>query len=164
MRRPPHDTRRGAGAERYFSHPDFAAADAIEDTYERARAIDAIRHAVDREEDARDGLPSAHQINTILADAFALLLDRRYCTPVIETALRRALDRSLEYRGHGRQNPEVRRRLDCRLRCHARIEDHEATAQIAREVKEEQVRRRLITNKNIDLFELFRDIDEEQAA
>ncbi len=33
MRRTPHDTRRGAGADSYTSHPDFAAADAIEDTY-----------------------------------------------------------------------------------------------------------------------------------
>lgn len=160
----PHDTRRNSGADRYTSHPDYAAADAIEDTYARARAIDAIRHAVDREVAAANGIPTGHQINMILADAYALMLDRRYSTPAIESALRRALDRSLEFRGIDRKNSETRRRLDCRLRVHKRVEDHEATAQIAREVKQEQVRRRLQTNSHLDLYELFRNLDDDRVS
>lgn len=158
----PHDTRRGSS--RYLTAPGYAEADSIEDTAARARAIDAVRQRVLREEAGMSNVPSAHQLNSALADALGLALNPHYGSPDVSMVLGRAMRRAMRYRGFDPDDQEIHRRLVIRLRPQQRIQDWEASERIRKEVAEEQARRRLTSTDVVDLAAMFAGLDEDEPV
>ena len=137
---PTYDTRRGASIHRGVE--GYAEADAIEDRRERERALAAVRAAGNRETRVESGAPSAHQINSMLADAVGLALADPTHAAAMKAIFGPVMKRSLAARGFTLKHQDTLRLVDTRLRPSTRLLEYEARERMEKEIADAMERRR----------------------
>ena len=153
---PTHDTRRGSS--QYRSAPGYAEADAIEDPHERERALDAVRAQAIRDARVERGVPTAHQIASMLADAVGLAMQDPQHAHLMKTVFGPAMRRAMKSRGFSLKDPETLRLFDTRLRPSVRLQEFEARERMEREIAEAAKRRQRTTYaETIAILEDMRD-------
>ena len=153
---PTHDTRRGSS--RYRGAEGYDAADAIQDRHERERALDAVRASAKRGERGGRGVPSAHQIHSMLSDAVGLALDDPKHAKLMKAVFGPAMKRAIQARGFSLKDPETLRLFDTRLRPSVRLLEYEAQERMEREIAAAAKRRRTTTYaETLAILEDMRD-------
>ena len=157
IQEPTYDTRRGASIHRNVE--GYAEAAAIADRLERQRALSAVRAAGNREGREEKGVPTAHQLASLLADAVGLALSDPTHAQVMKTVFGPVLKRSLASRGFSLENEETMRLVDTRLRPSTRLLEYEARERMEREIAEAAKRRRATTTfaETLEILEEMRD-------
>ncbi len=150
---PAYDTRRGAS--RHKDVEGYAEAAAILDRQERERALAAVRSAGNREIRVTRGVPSAHQIHSMLADAVGLALADPRHAKAMKEIFGPSLKRAMKFRGFDLQHADTLRLFDTRLRPSVELLEMEARERIEREVAAAMERR---TKATID-WEAFEAAD-----